>query len=196
MDMNLTLAFGSLRLSANNSFKVDTNACIFCPIISGVRGQMKIFWICIIFLAYCSPLRAESCAKEVIGLWKTIIPAVNDKGERGNRGQLPDDADLLIRYKEDGTFGSVMKGVSEPKYRFMFMMGTWACENNNLTVTITEVNDEPVVSDSTYKTMTIYELRNIKANTFDNYQKEIDTTFRFVRLDGTLKEQLEAWPPP
>ena len=139
---------------------------------------MKFYLVIVFFLlAGCSQLPTKECSKSVLGSWETRIPTVDDSGKVRSMPEM----DLVVSYKPDGTFVSVMKQPSDPKERSMVAIGSWTCIAKRLTLSIESINGRPPRDPVHNVMVTAYELRHVAPDSFDNYWREEDTTLHFRR---------------
>ena len=136
----------------------------------------------IFLLAGCSQLPTSQlptrdCSKSVLGTWETTIPALYDSG----KVQSMPEMDLVVTYKPNGTFASLMKQPSDPKERSMAAIGSWTCIDKRLTLSIESINGRPPKDPVHNVMVTEYELRHVAPDSFDNYWREEDTTLHFRR---------------
>jgi hypothetical protein len=145
----------------------------------------------LLLLVGCRQLPAKDCSTSVLGTWESTIPAADDSGKVRSMPEM----DLLVGYKRDGTFVSLMKDPTDPKDRSIVGTGSWTCVEEHLTLSVEKINGRAPKNPRVNIMVTTYELRHVGPDSFDNYWHEEDTTLHFRRSHKSLpeSESTPAW---
>jgi hypothetical protein len=145
----------------------------------------------IFLLVGCSQVHAKDCSKRVLGTWESKIPVTDDSGKVRSMPEM----DLLVSYKPDGNFVSLMKRSSDPKERSIVATGSWTCIEEQLTLSIKTINGRPPRDPVHNVMVTTYKLRHVGPNSFDNFWGEEDTTLHFMRSNKNEPDHLPGPAP-